>query len=271
VAIEWGEEVFKRCVGFALGLLLAPSAASAGAWTLPEGTGQWIATVLSSTSTTYFAGGGLAPTPRYDKDEGIVLVEYGFTDRLTGIFTTGLQHIDIGAPTDAERNGLNYTEFGARYAFLQDPTWVVSGQTTVRIPGTFDTSNPAAVGYTDVEADFRALLGHSFTIADLPAFFDLEAAERWRTAGYPSEFRFEGTLGVKVAPRWLLLVQSFNVVSEGPGLSYFGGAYAYYKLQISAVYEVMPTWSLQGGGFTTYAGDNALQENGVIFGVWHKF
>jgi hypothetical protein len=31
------------------------------------------------------------------------------------------------------------------------------------------------------------------------------------------------------------------------------------------------TWAVQGGGFTTYAGYNALQENGLVFGVWHKF
>jgi hypothetical protein len=37
------------------------------------------------------------------------------------------------------------------------------------------------------------------------------------------------------------------------------------------VYEITPTLSVQGGGFTTFAGRNALQENGAIFGVWYKF
>jgi protein XagA len=147
----------------------------------------------------------------------------------------------------------------------------VSGQATLRIPGTNETSNPAAVGYTDVQADFRALVGHNFTIGDMPAFFDVEVAERVRTAGYPSEFRADGTLGVKIFPQWMLLAQSFNVVSEGGGLSLFGGAYEYYKLELSALYTVAPTWWLQFGGFTAYAGSNALQENGVIVGVWHTF
>jgi hypothetical protein len=30
-------------------------------------------------------------------------------------------------------------------------------------------------------------------------------------------------------------------------------------------------WSLQFGGYTTYAGRNALQENGVLLGVWRQF
>lgn len=263
--------MLKRYVGFVLGLLSVPSAASAGAWTLPQGTGQWLATITAASSTNYFEGHGLTSTPRYDKDEAQLLIEYGLTDRLTAILDPGLQHIEIAAPTSTQRTGLGYTEFGARYGFVQDPSWVLSGQATLRVPGTDDTSNPAAVGYTDVEADLRLLLGHSFTLADMPAFFDLEVAERVRTAGYPSEFRADATLGVKVLPRWLLLAQSFNVISEGSGISIFGGSYEYYKLQLSAVYELTPTWSLQGGGYTTYAGRNALQENGLIFGAWHKF
>jgi protein XagA len=229
-------------------------------------------TFTSSSATNYLEGSnGLIPTARYSKDELSALVEYGITDRLTAIFDPELQHIDIAAPTSSERTGLGYTEFGARYAFIEATASVFSGQATLRIPGTFDTSNPAAIGYTDVEADVRLLLGHNFSIAELPAFFDVEVAERLRTAGYPSEFRVDGTFGVKVLPRWTLLAQSFNVISEGSGLPAYGGSYDYFKLQLSALYAVAPTWSLQGGAFTTYAGRNAIQENGLILGVWHQF
>jgi protein XagA len=254
-----------------LGLLGLPSVAWAGAWTLPEGTGQWLATVTGTSATSYFSNGGLASTPRYSKEELQVLIEYGITDRLTAIFEPGLLNIDIAAPTNADRFGLDYTEFGARYGFWQSPDWVVSGQATLRVPGTTDISNPAAIGYTDVEADFRGLLGHNFAVGSMPAFFDFEVAERWRTDGYPSEFRVDGTLGVKVFPRWMLLMQSFNVISEGSGISIFGGSYEYYKFQLSALYTLTDTWTLQFGGVTTYAGRNALQENGVVLGVWHLF
>jgi hypothetical protein len=264
--------VRNRCVGLVLGLLSVPSVAWAGAWTLPEGTGQWLAMVTAATSTSYFNGNGLASTPRYNKFEAEALIEYGITSRLTGIFNPGLQSIDIAAPVGAQRSGLGYTEFGARYAFVQSQDWVISGQATLRLPGTTDTSNPAAIGYTDAEADIRALVGHNFKLGSMPAFFDLEVAQRERTAGNPSEFRADATLGVQVLPRWLLLAQSFNVVSEGAAnTAYDGGSYEYYKLQLSAVYSLTPTWDLQAGGYTTYAGRNALQENGMIFGVWHQF
>jgi hypothetical protein len=228
--------------------------------------------LTAASSTSYFNGSGLASTPRYNKFEAEALIEYGLTDRLTAILNPGLQSIDIAAPNNAERSGLGYTEFGARYGFLESPDWVFSGQATLRVPGTTDTANPAAIGYTDVEADFRALLGHNFKFGDMPAFFDLEVAQRERTSGLPSEFRADATLGVKVLPQWLLLAQSFNVISEGAAnTAYDGGSYEYYKLQLSAVYSLAPTWELQGGGYTTYAGRNALQENGLIFGIWHQF
>jgi protein XagA len=264
--------VRNRSVVLALAILSLPSAAWAGAWTLPEGTGQWLATVDASTAANSF-NGNAAPTstPRYNKVEAQLFIEYGLTDRLTAIVDPGLQHIDIAAPVSAARTGLGYTEFGGRYAFWQDQTWVLSGQATLRIPGTTNTPNPAAIGYTDVEADVRVLLGHAFTIGATPVFFDLQAAERIRTEGAPSEFRFDATLGVQVMPRWLVLVQSFNVVSEGAGSPIYGPSYDYEKLQLSAVYALTPAWSVQAGGFTAYAGRNALQENGLIFGVWRTF
>jgi len=256
-----------------LGLSIAPSAAMAGAWTLPENTGQLLATFTASTATQELNGSsGLTSTPRYSKAELSALLEYGLTDKFTVILNPGLQYIDIGPPTSATRGGLGYTEFGGRYQLWQSGDWVFSGQATLRLPGTTETGNPAAVGYTDVEGDFRALLGHNFTLGSMPAFTDFEVAERARTAGAPSEFRADATFGVLVVPQWLLLAQSFNVLSEGGGTdTIFGGSYEYYKLQLSAVYEITPTLSVQGGGFTTFAGRNALQESGAIFGVWYKF
>jgi protein XagA len=70
--------------------------------------------------------------------------------------------------------------------------------------------------------------------------------------------------------RQRLLVQSLNVVSEGHGTLGFA-SYDYEKAALSAVYDVTPALSLQLGGFSTYAGRNALQENGVILSAWYRF
>ncbi len=60
------------------------------------------------------------------------------------------------------------------------------------------------------------------------------------------------------------------MISEGAG-DWGYPSYDYYKLQLSVVYALTPALSLQLGGYTTYAGRNALQENGLVVGAWYKF
>jgi hypothetical protein len=128
----------------------------------------------------------------------------------------------------------------------------------------------AAIGYTGQEADFRALFGTSFKIGAWPAFIDLQLAERFRTGGPPDEFRFDTTFGVRPHPQWLLLTQTFSVMSQGTGSALFP-TYDYHKLQMSVVHELTPNLALQLGGFTTFSGRNTLQENGLLAGIWYKF
>ena len=51
----------------------------------------------------------------------------------------------------------------------------------------------------------------------------------------------------------------------------FATSYNYHKLQLSVVYDLTPQWAIQAGAFTTFAGRNALQENGILLGTWYKF
>ena len=104
----------------------------------------------------------------------------------------------------------------------------------------------------------------------MPAFVDLQLAQRFRAGTPPSEFRADVTLGVTPWPTWMLLGQSFNVVAEGSAPPIFPN-YAYHKLQLSVVHELTPAVAVQFGGFTTIAGHNALQENGMLLGVWYRF
>ncbi len=147
---------------------------------------------------------------------------------------------------------------------------MISAQTTFRIPGTSDKSNVAAIGYTDPEIDVRGLFGYSFKAGTMPSFVDVQVAQRFRLGGPPDEFRTDITFGIRPAERWLVLVQSFNVISEGAG-TWGYGSFAYHKLQLSAVYALTPSLSLQLGGYSTYWGRNALQENGLVVGAWYKF
>jgi hypothetical protein len=248
-----------------------PQAARGGAWLMPADHGQVVVTGTTSAATNAFDNDGHSKSaPRYTKSELQALIEYGVTDWLTAIAIPSLQHVGIAAPTDASRTGAGNSEFGARARIMQTTDWVLSGQATVRVPGTFDTGNPAALGYTGFDVDLRALFGASFTMSGLPVFVDVQLAERLRAGGPPSEARMDFTVGIRPAQQWLLLMQQFNVVSEGSGAQPFT-ANRYHKLQMSVVYDLAPQWSVQGGAFTTFAGRNALQENGLVTGLWYRF
>ena len=264
-----------HCVGLrfviATGLMSYATAAFAGAWTLDQGTGDVIVTTTAMQSSSLFSTGSvLRPIPHYDKDESQALIEYGVTSWFTAMFTPSLQHVDIAPPFAGERTGLGYTDLGGRARIWSDASWVVSGQITLRIPGTFDNTNPAAIGYTDPEVDVRGLVGHSFKLGTMPSFVDVQVAQRFRIGGPPDEFRTDVTLGINATDKWLFLAQSFNVTSEGAG-TWGYGSFGYYKLQLSAVYAVTTSVSLQLGGYSTYWGRNALQENGLVVGAWYKF
>ena len=259
-----------RCI-LAIGLMSTATAAFAGAWTLDAGTGELIITgTVMQANSVFNSNSKLQSIPRYGKEEAQALIEYGVTTWFTAMLQPSLQHVNIAAPFGAERGGLGYTDIGGRARIWSDDSWVVSAQATFRIPGVLDKTNPAAIGYTDPEIDIRGLVGYSFKAGTLPAFIDVEVAQRFRLGGPPDEFRTDITFGIRPVDRWLFLAQSFNVVSEGAGTWGFG-SFAYHKFQLSAVYALTPTLSLQLGGYSTYWGRDALQENGLMVGAWYKF
>src|SRR6186713_1578045 len=94
----------------ATGLMGYATAASAGAWTLDEGTGHLIVggTAMQS-SRVFTTGSDLRPIPHYNKDEAQALIEYGVTKWFTAMFAPSLKHVDIAAPFNAARSGLGYT------------------------------------------------------------------------------------------------------------------------------------------------------------------
>jgi hypothetical protein len=254
-----------------LGALVSAAPAYAGAWTLEAGRGHAIVTATTSGASEVFDGAGrTVAAPRYRKFEFQALFEYGVADWITAIVSPGLQHIDIAAPISANRSGLGNSEFGARYRILDGGNWIFSGQSTVRVPGTFDTGNPAAVGHNRIEFDLRLLFGYSFAFGGWPAFLDLQVAQRFRLGDAPNEMRMDATLGMRPAPQWLVMAQLFNVISQGGSPPLFP-SYDYHKFQLTVVYELTRQWSMHAGGFTTYHGRNALREDGLQFGAWYRF
>jgi len=260
-------------LALALGLIAAglPTVARAGAWMQPEGHGQVIVSGTYTNSDKGFDDSGSAvDIPDYGKFELNAYFEYGITDRVTAIVQPQLRSVTIGAPTDADSFGLGYTDLGARMRFWSDEKSILSGQAVARIPGSTDDNNPAQVGSTGFETDLRILYGRAFALGTWASFLDAQLAYRIRTGDPSDEVRADFTIGTRPVPKVLLLAQSFNTFSTGSAQGVFSDVRE-HKVQLSVVWDFAKDWSLQAGTIATVAGEETLQERGIVLGVWRVF
>ncbi|MFG1203925.1 hypothetical protein V5F29_16175 [Xanthobacter aminoxidans] len=257
----------------ALILLAVPAPALAGAWTQEEGHGQVILQSSAAYSATEFGPSyDLYASRPYDKVEVTLVFEYGATDWLTLIAAPQFLYVSFGEPSPSSYTGPGYQDVGARMRLWRDEASVVSAQVVGRFPGTGNSQSAAAVGYEDPELDLRLLYGLSFTMFGKAAFLDVQLAQRMRFGPPPDELHLDVTLGWRVAERWQLLAQSFNVISEGAGTGpYFGDSYEYYKLQLGAAYDLSAAVTVQLSVVSTVFARNAPQENGVVLAAYYRF
>lgn len=245
--------------------------AMAGAFMLPEGTGQFIAGVgYSEGSRRFDKTGNRVAAPTYRKREISGYLEYGLTSRISIIAAPTLAH-DNGAPAVNSVTGSTSSAFGGRVLLYGTAERVVSLQALVQPPigaGSLATQI-ANGGSRSLATDVRLMYGQSFLVLGYAAFIDLQPGVRLRTDPFPTEARFDATFGLRPISRLLCMLQVFNSFahSSGPLIE----RRSYSKLQGSVVYDLTPVWSVQVGGFRTIAGRNAVQEVGPFGGVWYRF
>ncbi|MFG1463782.1 hypothetical protein V5F77_12875 [Xanthobacter sp. DSM 24535] len=265
----WGVLAVPAALGFAL----TPDCACAGAWTLRE---SQVQAYLQSTATradhAFDGSSNLYAAQTYDKISTQLFMEVGANDVLTLIVAPELLSISLGSPADTSYLGAGYTDLGGRVKIAEGDGFVASLQAVARFPGAKPGEGPAVIGYVNGELDLRALAGWNFVLWGWAAFLDVEVAQRLRFGAPPDEVRLDVTLGVRLAPRWLALAQSFNVVSEGAGEApYFDASYEYYKLQMGVMYDLADNFSVQASLVTTYFARNALQENGLVLAALYRY
>ncbi|MFG1420424.1 hypothetical protein [Roseixanthobacter liquoris] len=255
------------------GLAGAAQRACAGAWTLKEsGVQAYLQSTMTRADHAFDGSSNLYAAQTYDKVSTQLFMEVGATDNLTLIVAPELLSISLGSPADTSYLGAGYTDLGWRVKIAQGDGFVASLQAVARFPGAKPGEGPAVIGYVNGELDLRALVGFNFVLWGLPAFLDLELAQRLRFGAPPDEWRADATLGVRIAPRWLVLAQSFNVMSEGAGEApYFDASYEYYKLQVGVMYDVSESFAVQASVVTTYFARNALQENGLVLAALYRY
>ena len=264
-----GQAIRRIAAGGALAAaLVAPAAAFAGAWTLPQGTGLLIATLFGWTGVGAPWGGNHGV--KQDKVEAQTYIEYGLTDEFTIFGQTGLERYALSPPARNTYQGLDYSDIGLRAKLWSTGDWVFSGEAVIFAPGAHNPSAAAQTGNTGRAGEGRLLAGYGFAVAGLPAFLDAEAGYRIRTAGPPDEWHADLTVGLKPTPGLMLMLQDFTTVSTASTNREFP-AWRSSILQASLVFDLDSRWSLQIAAFTSVRAIKTNTERGVALAVWRKF
>ena len=260
-----GRVAFAGALALVIG---ATAGALGGAWTLPQGTGQLIATLYG------WAGfgppwGGNPPTNER-RFHAQTYVQYGLTDSLTLFGQTALEHYTLGEPTPNTYNGLDYSDVGLRTKLWSTGEWVFSGEATAFIPGAHNPKAPAQEGDTGWAGEARLNAGRNFTLGAIPGFVDAELAYRIRTQGPPDEWHGDLTVGFKFTPQVMLMLQDFTTVSMKSTDRTFP-AWRSSVVEASVVYALDDKWSVQLGVFSTVWTVKTNTQHGLALAVWRNF
>ncbi|MDR3407416.1 MAG: hypothetical protein P4L68_02830 [Methylovirgula sp.] len=242
----------------------------ASAWLAPPGEGQIITASVFSDSTRYFdASGKLIPIPAYEKFSLGSYIEYGLSDEFTLVARPFFDHDTQATSPTPMHLTTGGTDIGLRAGLANFGDTVISVQAVAHVP--FVSRQPLVNFDSDsiVSGDFRLLVGHSFSLAGMDSFIDLQGGYRLVGDDMPDEWHADVTLGTRPRRNILLLLQSFATIA--PQATSDSPAYNWVKLQESFVYDMSARWSVQGGFFETVAGMNAGRELGPVAAVWYRF
>jgi hypothetical protein len=260
----------------ALAFAVLPAAARAAAWTLPRHDWQIISGVISSDAARSFDAHGDAVTPT--RFQRLLLqndIEWGLSDWLTLLVRTETAYAHTRDGTSAPVNAVdNAIEGGARLRLFQGlgilaDDDVLSLEATARSAGAFNFAYSANANASGKDWGARLLYGSGFKLLDRNGFVNLEAGYRWLSAPRPSQMPIDLTAGLWLAPHWMVMLQSFNMIS-GPALPPYVH-FRSHKIEASGVVRLTAGLSLQAGAFFSPAGQNALDERGLCVSIWSDF
>ncbi|HKS76593.1 MAG TPA: hypothetical protein VJQ82_25490 [Terriglobales bacterium] len=266
-----------------MAVVLCPTELLAGAWTSDAGHGQIIVTgSFFQTTRSFDKGGTTRPFENHGRFRQTALesyLEYGLSKRATVVLKVPAAFLDYCTDDGPlHSSGLGDVEIGGRGRFnsLESP-WALSGQFTVAVPAYSAQRNPAPGNHQeDVEARF--LLGRSLNRIHHHAFWDAEAAYRYRSGAPADQLRADFTAGIDLTRRLLLLGQSFLIfgLRNGAPVSAITNPNAQsdfdlYKGQVSLVMRLGRGTRLQAGWNDAFAGRNTGQGSTAMLAIWKTF
>jgi hypothetical protein len=239
-----------------------PDLAWAGAWPMKDGEGLAILKYEDQKADTGFDPDGLEVSiaPRHDHTLSLY-TEYGLTDRLTLQSKTALTR---GHDNFVDYKGLGPIELGLRYAVLRTDRSAVSLYLGATKDGAGRNAGYAAPGQGDVDLEARLLAGTSRQWRGMQGFAELQVA-RLKRSGLADETRVDATAGLRPAPRWLLMIQTYAGQADSHPIRS-----RWCKGEISLTHD-LGVWSVQGGWRQAVLGRETPADHGPVLAVWRRF
>jgi hypothetical protein len=203
----------------------------------------------------------------FSKYETSLYTEYGVTDRLTLVLQLAGQRVsqDNNGVTDTA-SGLAASRLGLQYRFWDSGRWVAAAQIAGIVPGGGENVADRPLGDGANGIELRALLGRSVS---QNGFIDAQVGHAWRSENYPSESRFDITVGWRISERYSVMLQSFLTRGDADRLRN-NRSFIQHKLQIGAGRQ-FGTGEVMLSGFTTVYGRNSIAESGIAVSWWRRF
>lgn len=256
-----------------LGAGLLPPGQADAAWTQRRGTFLVIPSLFHYVADRQLdAAGHASRRPPYIKDELRLYSVYGLTDSLTLGVDGAARRVQDALPGETqEPANWSETSLFVRYRVAAWANSVVSVQPLVYLPRSKGSTGDLGRETDTAQAEFRVLYGTNYHLFQRDGFAITELGFRRRFGPAADQMRFDSTVGVRVWPRVLFLLQSFNTKSlRAPDASGLPN-YDLYKAQVSAVRDLTPHVAVQFGAFTEYAGRNTGAGRAGFVALWLRF
>lgn len=267
-----------RVASLCAALLLVPQAGYSGAWTQAKGSGQLILNGWYYTTDSYYDNSGSETSQgTYRKYELNPYLEYGLMDGVTlGANLSLLRASQDVAGGDISNYGVGDSEFFARFRLWEDYGFVISAEPLVKLPSPEPSNETPSLGGRHPDAGLSLAAGYGFSMLGYHHYADVNAGYRHRFGEPKNQILYSATIGVTVAPRWVIMPQAFITQrTNDPSVATYtqssGDDFDLTKLQLSAVYKYSHDTSVQMGGFSHVDGKNTGAGGGALLSVWKKF
>lgn len=261
-----------------MGICGLSAAAFASAWTQAAGHGFYsLSNIYYRTDSYYNSRGDRVSQSYYRKYEINPYIEYGLRDDITIGANLFFQHITQDTPLGLYSSwGVADSEFFLRKKIWEKNGFVLSAEPMVKLPSPTRGSLLPRIGSQHPDAAMGISAGYGFSALGLNHFANLDSRYRYRLGMPLDQFNLDGTIGVHVHEKWLLLPQFFFTKRMDSRKNTLftqtsGDDYDLAKLQFSVVYEFSEKTALQLGAFGNIAGKNVGNGDGMMLSLWKRF